>query len=143
MAKQQKTTAREWAGRVRRWERSGLTASEFGQREGFSGKQLTWWKWHLSRNGQAATAGATKRRAGATRRGGTKAAKAEGARAKRAAQRAHAVPAQFIPVKLPATVSVPTVEIVLGNGRVVRVPSGCDGAWLAQVLTAADEERAC
>ena len=142
MAKQQKTTAREWAGRVKRWQRSGLSAPEFGRREGFPGKQLTWWKWHLSRRGQVAAA-PTKRRAGAARRGSTKASRANGTRAKRVGKQTRPAAARFIPVKLPATLSAPPVEIMLGNGRMVRVPPGCDGAWLAEVLKAADEERAC
>ena len=143
MAKQQKTTAREWAGRVKRWQESGLSASEFGRREGFPGKQLTWWKWHLSRKGRAAKAEPTKRRAGADRRGSTKASRATGTRAKRVGKQTRPAAARFIPVKLPATLSAPAVEIMLGNGRVVRVAPGCDGAWLAEVLKAADEGRTC
>ena len=60
--------------------------------------------------------------------------------------KANAEALQFVEVKLPRAAPVPPmsgVEIVLGNGRVVRVPSGCDGVWLAQVLAAADRERAC
>jgi transposase len=121
MATRQKTTAREWAARVKRWQRSGLSAPEFGRREGFEGRQLTWWKWHLSHRGKAAAATKPTRRKGKPRQ----------SRPNRA---------RFVPVKLPATVSGSAVEVVLGNGRVVRVPSGCDGAWLAQVLAAADGE---
>jgi hypothetical protein len=48
MAKTTKTTAAGWARRVEQWKRSGLTAAEFGAREGFEGRQLSWWKWRLS-----------------------------------------------------------------------------------------------
>ncbi len=34
--------------------------------------------------------------------------------------------------------AVAQVEIVLRNGRVARVPQGCDDAWLTQVLSAAE-----
>jgi transposase len=43
-----KISAAEWARRVERWQRSGLPAAEFGVREGISGEQLSWWKWHVS-----------------------------------------------------------------------------------------------
>jgi hypothetical protein len=121
MATKQRTTAREWAARVKRWQGSGLGAAEFGRREGFKGEQLTWWKWHLSRSSKAT-------------------APAKRTQSKRTAKRTRAKAVQFVPVKLPATVSASALEIVLGNGRVVRVPSGCDGAWLAQVLAAVDGE---
>jgi hypothetical protein len=55
-------------------------------------------------------------------------------------------PVQFVEVKLPAAVPAPPdvgIEIVLGNGRTVRVPPGCDGTWLASVLAAADGGRPC
>jgi transposase len=106
MAAKQRTTAREWAARVKRWQRSGLSAPEFGRREGFKGEQLTWWKWHLS--GRSKKAAPPKRK-----------------RSTRKPKRGRAKAARFVPVKLPATVSRAGLEIVLGNGRVVRVPSDC------------------
>ena len=36
-----------WTGRVAKWKRSGLTAAEFGAREGCNGKTLKFWKWKL------------------------------------------------------------------------------------------------
>ena len=95
--------------------------TEFGRREGFKGEQLTWWKWHLSRRSK-------------------KAAPPRRTQSRRKAKRARAKAARFVPVKLPASVSASALEIVLGNGRLVRVPTDCDGAWLAQVLAAADGE---
>lgn len=42
---------------------------------------------------------------------------------------------RFVPVR----VTVPTaVEIVLGNGRVVRVPTGTDAGWLRELFAAAE-----
>ena len=121
MATKQRTTARVWAARVKRWQRSGLSAPEFGRREGFKGEQLTWWKWHLSRISK-------------------KAAPPKRKQSRSKPKQAPAKAARFVPVKLPATVSASVLEIVLGNGRVVRVPTGCDGVWLAQVLAAVDGE---
>ncbi|WP_437332955.1 IS66 family insertion sequence element accessory protein TnpA [Sorangium sp. So ce394] len=40
-------TRAEWAERVERWERSGLSAEKFARREGYKPKQLYWWRWKL------------------------------------------------------------------------------------------------
>jgi hypothetical protein len=45
---------REWARSVAAASRSGLTLTEFGHRHGISGRQLSWWKWELSREARAA-----------------------------------------------------------------------------------------
>ncbi|WP_438009474.1 IS66 family insertion sequence element accessory protein TnpA [Sorangium sp. So ce321] len=41
----------EWAERVERWERSGLSAESFARREGYKHKQLYWWRWKLRADG--------------------------------------------------------------------------------------------
>ena len=40
-------TREVWARRVRRLQKSGLTASEFAAREGVNAKTLSYWKWKL------------------------------------------------------------------------------------------------
>lgn len=103
---------------MERWKRSGLSAAEFGVREGFKGKQLSWWKWHLS---QAA--------------GEEKAP----ARPKGAARPA---PLTFVPARVVDPGRAPAadgrLEIVLGNGRVVRLTGAVDDAALVQALRVAD-----
>ena len=47
-------TRETWAGRVREWKRSGLTAAAYAEREGLNAGTLTWWSSKLGR----ATAGA-------------------------------------------------------------------------------------
>ncbi len=42
-------TRTAWAGRVRQWRVSGLTAREFGAREGFNASTLRWWSSRLGR----------------------------------------------------------------------------------------------
>jgi hypothetical protein len=42
---------------------------------------------------------------------------------------------RFVPVHLAATTSV---EVVLGNGRIVRVPTGADAGWLRELFAAAE-----
>lgn len=122
MAKKQPITARQWAARITRWQRSGLTSKEFGRREGFKGDQLSWWKWHLSKRAKTRTLMQRCRRT---------------AMAKPTAPQ----PVAFVEARLAAPVPASpaaAVEILLRNGRVVRVPQGCEGAWLVQVLTAAE-----
>lgn len=108
----------EWARRVGRWKKSGLSARELGRREGFDGGQLSWWKWRL---------GADER----SRR----------VRCPPAVRRsARAMPA-FVPARLVGEhVAEPRgalVEIALSNGRVVRVLRPCDAELLARVLEVA------
>jgi len=53
-------------------------------------------------------------------------------------------PARFVPVRIvPLPVSAPDLQIVLGSGRVVRVPPGFDAATLRQLLAVLEEERPC
>ena len=121
-------TAQEWSDLVRRWQRSGETAKAFGARAGVSPGQLSWWRWHLKRGPQAKVAAVA---------------------SSRALVKAPSSPVlEFLPVRLPAPTTVcevpcghePTrgLEIVLTNGRVVRVPGAADAAQLAWVLAAAE-----
>jgi len=105
-------TRAEWAERVERWERSGQSAEVFAARERISAKRLTWWRWSL--------------------------------RSSSATARAARAPVQFLPVRVvepsvPVTRSAAPVEIVLPNGRVVRVAAGFDPATLEHVLSIASE----
>lgn len=104
-------TRAEWAGRVARWQAGGLSAKAFAAREGIDAKLLGWWRWRLGCG-----------------------ASSESERAPRFVemQVIDAVPA---PSRAPGP-----VEIVLGNGRVVRVAPGFDAATLERVLTIASGE---
>lgn len=54
-----------------------------------------------------------------------------------------ATPPTFVPVRvIPAPVAM-SLEVVLGRGRVVRVPAGFDPATLRQLLAILDEEPSC
>lgn len=111
-------TQAEWKKRVERWNKSGKTADEFAAGEGLKAKQLVWWRWKL--------------------------------RTEPAGPKDAAAPS-FLPVKVVEPKERPVLrsalmEIVLPNGRVVRVAPGFDLVALAHVLTIAEQqeqERAC
>ena len=42
---------------------------------------------------------------------------------------------QFVPVRVTSAVAV---EVVLGNGRIVRMPAGTDVDWLRELFAAAE-----
>jgi transposase len=100
----------EWEERVGRWQRSGLGAEEFAEREGIKPKRLVWWRWKL-----------------------------------RSAPPAPPPPApelRFLPVHVVESVAGSpgagaALEVVLPNGRVVRVAPGFDPAMLDSVLSIA------
>jgi transposase len=103
-----RASAAHWAERVQRWQQSGLTAEHFSRREGLDPRQLRWWKWSL----------------------GKRTAPGEGASV-----------TSFLPVRVVAaapTAAPSAVEIVLGNGRRVRVLGPVDADVLAAVLEAAE-----
>jgi hypothetical protein len=120
----QKTSAQEWAKRIRRWQRSGLPAREFGQRHGIDPKQLSWWKWHLKKRGAlqdrktADTADTDPDGSGTAIR---------------------LLPVQVINATetaepQPSLPHAAVVEVGLRNGRVVRVAQDADLGWLAELL---------
>jgi transposase len=47
-----RASRQEWAKRVARWQRSGLTAKAFAAQAGLSAQSLSFWKWKLSREGR-------------------------------------------------------------------------------------------
>ncbi|WP_437996738.1 IS66 family insertion sequence element accessory protein TnpB [Sorangium sp. So ce185] len=109
-------TRAEWAERVQRWERSGLSAEQFAQREGYKAKQLYWWRWKLRADGASQPSPPS----------------VEAPR--------------FLPVHVVADTSpaaTEPIEIALPNGRVVRVRPGFDPATLERVLALAAEEVPC
>src|SRR5690349_9727080 len=103
-------TRAEWAERVARWEASELSAAEVAAREGILRKRLVWWRWRLQSSPRPASV----------------------------------PPLDFVPVRVVAPAARPSggggpIEIVLPNGRVVRVPAGFDATELERVLAVASE----
>jgi transposase len=101
-------TRDDWAERVGRWQRSGLDAEQFAEREGVKPKRLDWWRWKLRSSSPPPPAPELR----------------------------------FLPVHVVDSASRPpeagvTLEVVLPNGRVVRVAPGFDPATLESVLSIA------
>jgi hypothetical protein len=101
--------ARQMRRVLARWQRSGLTLREFGERYGIPLSTLTWWRRVFRRAGEDEVNGAL----------------AE-------------TPVVFTEVPAPADVPrTPAVlEIVLHSGHLVRVPAGADSDTLQRVLQA-------
>ena len=110
MAQAKKVRAAEWAKRVERWQRSGLSAAAYGAREGIPGDQLSWWKWHLGR-------------------------RAAVPRGEVAPDKVRFVPARVVERVAP-TRSGGQVEVVLSNGRLVRIVGAVDPKLLADTFRA-------
>jgi len=109
-----------WAGRIARWQRSGLTAERFAGREGLNPRTLTFWKWKLGRlatDRPASDGPHEPRRAGAV--GFVE------------VLRAAATPAS------PA----PAFEVVLPDGYRIGVAPGFDGATLRALLDVLEGRR--
>jgi hypothetical protein len=61
MRQARRRSAKEWAGLVRKWQRSGQTAARFSARHGLRAASLVWWRWRLKRGGETApTTGVTR-----------------------------------------------------------------------------------
>lgn len=101
--------ARQMRRMLERWQRSGLTLSEFGRQRGIPVSTLTWWRQVFRRAGDQEGNGA-------------------------AVENAVVFAEVPQPANVPRTPSV--LEIVLHSGHVVRVPAGADTDTLQRVLQA-------
>jgi transposase len=107
-------TRAEWAGRVARWEASGLSAAAFAARERIDAKRLVWWRWKLRSTPPASSAAAI-----------------------------DFLPVRVLDAQPARPSPAGPIEIALPNGRVVRVPAGFDAADLERVLAIASGPSAC
>ena len=101
--------ARQMRRVLERWQRSGLTLREFGEKRGIPPSTLSWWRQVFRRAGE------------------------EGVNST-AVENAVAFTEVPRPAKVPRTPA--PLEIVLHNGHLVRVPAGADTDTLQQVLRA-------
>jgi transposase len=110
-------TRSEWEERLKRWAKSGRSIEAFAAREGIDPKRLKWWRWKLRASSQPAPAPT----AGTPR----------------------FVPVHVVDSSLRRVEDGAALEIVLPNGRVVRVPATFDAMALEQVLAIASREVVC
>lgn len=106
---------RFWRQQVRQWRRSGLTIRVFCQQHGLSEPSFYAWRLTLAQRDQEAP-----RRPRPDQNGPT------------------ARPPALVPVRV-VPGSAARLEVVLGPGRVVRVPPGFDAATLRQLLALLEE----
>jgi transposase len=114
-------TRAEWARRVERWRKSGLSGEDFAAREGLKPKQLGWWRWKLRSSPPAAPSPPPVSPPPELR----------------------FLPVRVVDAAARAAGSGVALEVALPNGRVVRVPPGFDPTMLERVLSIASEGEPC
>lgn len=109
-----RVTRAQWADRVERWQKSGLSAGAFAKRHQLSESQLRWWRWRLREL-------------------------ADQVAIIPAEPTTPAPPISFVEVA-PA-LAAESLEVVLVNGRRVRVPAGFDDKTLLRLLEILERRR--
>lgn len=108
----------EWAREVVRWRSSGRSAADYAAEHGLKAGTLLWWSAQLKRKPTLAAAH-------------------------------DATPVAFLPLRVREAKSArsaaeaASVEVILGNGRRVRVVGDVDVAQLERVLSAAEGGDRC
>jgi hypothetical protein len=107
------TAAAKWARHLKELEKSGLSVRKFAAREGLKAGSLSFWRWKLDRAG-------------------------------RSTETQRIAPLKFVELtgEFPATApAAMEFEVVLGSGRIVRVPGGFDACELARLVMALEGVR--
>ena len=99
----------EWSRRVEEWRRSGLDLRAFAERASLSLRTLSWWRWRLESEASKSTTALIPLSSTA-----------------------------FVELEAAPVASPTPFEIVLVNGRVVRVPTVFDDAALSRLLGVVD-----
>ena len=119
-------SAAEWCALVQEWKRSGKSREDFARSRGLVARTFVWWSSEIERRARDARM-----------------------------EQAGVVPASFLPVRVvpepravkvaveSAAVSASSVELVLGGGRMLRVPVGVEAVWLARVVVALEGVERC
>lgn len=113
-----------WRNTIRRWQRSGLSLRDFCAEQQLSESSFQAWRRTIARREQASSPPVPE---------------------------PHDLLPAFVPVRLtsppipPAflTPSTSSLELVLGQGRIVRVPAGFDVATLRNLLAVLEEGPSC
>lgn len=110
-----------WGLRVARWQRSGLTAERFAEREGVNARTLAFWKWRLKSDGAQNLATRPTRPAG-----------------KRVGFVELVAPK---PAVMPSETRSAVIEVVLPIGYRVRVAGGFERGTLVELLDVLEARR--
>ena len=118
-----------WEQVMRRWQEGGRSVTDFCRAEGVRESAFYFWRRELARRNQQAVKGPRPKARQA----------ASASRSPRPSQRSRPVspPPSFLPVRVvkDGVAEAPhTIDIVLGQGRMVRVQSGFDRQTLVDVL---------
>jgi len=121
---------RFWRRVVRQWRRSGRTIREFCDEGGLAEPSFYAWRRTIAERDREASEAGRRPRRGSCRPGRKRSDRAAG-------------PPVFVPVRVAsaAPASTTPIEVVLGQGRVVRVAPGFDVATLRQLLAVLEEPR--
>lgn len=104
-----------WRGHLKAWGRSGWSQAEYCRRRGLAAADFSWWKGELTRRDAAA-----RRKAG------------------------RVSTARFVPVQVIAgNGGSAACEVILRNGRRMRVGAACEPGWIAKLATALEVTTPC
>jgi len=130
--------ARYWADQLAGWERSGLSQAEFCRQQGLKGGAFAWWKRQLQKAGgkplrpaRARVKGKQPKRREPSVDARTGPVPTRRGRPAKASQR-------FVEVRLTGMSSASAYEVMLAQGRSIRVPSQFDPQILSRLITAVE-----
>jgi hypothetical protein len=104
-----------WRGHLKAWGRSGWSQAEYCRRRGLAAADFSWWKGELARRD---------------------------AESRRKAEEVST--ARFVPVQVIAgNGGNAACEVILRNGRRMRVQAACEPVWIAQLATALEAVSPC
>lgn len=123
-----RSTREDWAGRVAKWDESGLSLKKFAGETGLNARSLSWWKWHLARKTAQTPAPS---------------------RAKRALARRPTAPIAKVPttispltfVEMTSVIAAEPLKVVLPSSVRIRVRPGFDGTTLGRLLDVLETRR--
>lgn len=127
--------ARYWADLVAAWSRSGLSQAEFCRRRGIKAVNFAWWKRQLDHD-HTGTASLARPARSPKRRGPSGEDRTRSAPTGR--RRAGKASGRFVEVRLTGGSLSPMYEVVLADGRSIRVPSQFDPQVLSRLITAVE-----
>lgn len=110
----------EWTAEIIQWRKSGLGSAEYATQRGLNRGTLLWWSRQVGASNEVRVAAPT----------------------------AAVTPVAFVPLRVrevppleSASTAQGSIEVILCNGRRVRIAGAVDGGTLARVLDAAEGAR--